>query len=85
MQYANKLKAGTALLIPLAIAACNNRSENPTAAAPPPATPPPVASIQSRIGASFAAFFDASPTSEPRDPVATDVPPLSLTTEPIEN
>ena len=84
MQYANKLKAGTALLIPLAMAACNNRSENATAA-PPPATPPPVASIQSRISASFAAFFDASPTSEPRDPVATDVPPLSLTTEPIEN
>lgn len=84
MQYANKLKAGTALLIPLAMAACNNRSENATAA-PPPATPPPVASFQSRIGASFAAFFDASPTSEPKDPTEADVPPLSLTTEPIEN
>ena len=40
---------------------------------------------KAKAKASFAAFFDASPTSEPRDPVATDVPPLSLTTEPIEN
>ncbi len=84
MPYATKLKAGTAMLIPLAIAACNNRSDY-TPPTPPPGPPPPAASIQSRIGANFAAFFDASPTSEPKDPAASDVPPLSLTTEPIEN
>ncbi len=84
MQYASKLKAGTALLIPLAMAACSDRGDN-TTATPPPGTPPPAASIQSQIGASFATFFDAGNTTEPRDPAATDVPPLSLTTEPIAN
>jgi hypothetical protein len=83
MHYATKLKAGTALLLPLAMAACNNRSDNATATPPP--GPPPVASIQSRIGASFASFYDASNTSDPKDPTAADVPALSLTTEPIDN
>ena len=84
MQYATKLKAGTALLIPLAIAACSDRGDN-TTATPPPGPPPPAASIQSQIGTSFALFFDAGNTSDPKDPGATDVPPLSLTTEPITN
>lgn len=84
MQYATRLKAGTALLIPLVIAACSDRSDN-TTATPPPGPPPPAASIQSQIGTSFALFFDAGNTSDPKDPVATDVPPLSLTTEPIAN
>jgi hypothetical protein len=84
MQYATKLKVGTALLLPLAMAACSDRSDT-TTATPPPAPPPPAASIQSQIGTSFAAFFDASNTSDPKDPVASDVPPLSLTTEPITN
>jgi hypothetical protein len=82
MQYATKLKSGTALLLPLAIAACSDGYEAPT---PPPGPPPPAASIQSRISASFATFFDASATSDPKDPAASDVPPLSLTTEPIDN
>lgn len=84
MHYATKLKAGTALLIPLAMAACSDRGDNATAT-PPPGPPPAAASIQSQIGASFAAFFDASNTSDPKDPAESDVPPLSLTTEPIAN
>ncbi len=84
MHRATILKAGTALILPLAMAACNNRSDNTPTASPPP-SPPPVASVQSQIGASFATAFDASNTSEPKDPAATDVPPLSLTTEPIAN
>jgi hypothetical protein len=83
MQYATKLKAGTALLIPLAMAACSDRNDNATAT--PPGPTPPGASIQSQIGTSFASFFDASNTSDPKDPVASDVPPVSLTTEPIAN
>ncbi len=84
MQYSTKLKVGTALLLPLAMAACSDRNDNATAT-PPPSPPPPGASIQSQIGSSFATFFDASTTSDPKDPVASDVPPLSLTTEPIAN
>ncbi len=84
MHYATRLKAGTALLLPLAMAACSDRNDNPTAT-PPPGPPPPAASIQSRIGTSFATFFDAGNTSEPREPAASDVPPLSVTTEPLDN
>jgi hypothetical protein len=83
MHYATKLKAGTALLIPLAMAACSDR-DNKATATPPPG-PPPAASIQSQIGASFASYYDAGNTSDPKDPLASDVPPLSLTTEPIAN
>ena len=83
MQYATRLKAGTALLIPLAIAACSDRGDNATATPPP--GPPPAASIQSQIGASFASYYDAGNTSDPKDPAESDVPPLSLTTEPIAN
>jgi hypothetical protein len=83
MHYATKLKAGTALLIPLAMAGCSDRDNNATATPPP--GPPPAASIQSQIGANFASYYDAGNTSDPKDPLASDVPPLSLTTEPIAN
>jgi hypothetical protein len=83
MRYATKLKAGAALTVLLAMAACSDHKNTPPP--PPPPSPPPAASIQSRIGANFASFYDASNTSEPRDPTPTDVPALSLTTEPIEN
>jgi hypothetical protein len=85
MRFSTTLKAGVALFIPLAIAACSDRASNDVTPAPAPGPPPPKASIQSMIGTSFAAIFDAGNTSDPKDPAATDVPPLSLTTEPIDN
>lgn len=83
MLYSNKLKAGTAILLPLAMAACSDRNDTPTAT--PPASPPPAASIQSRISASFASFFDASNTSDPREPTTADVPPVNPTADPLDN
>ncbi len=86
------MKAGTVLLLPVAITACGNRiTDNgapiggtPTPAPTPAPTPTPVANIQTRIGANFLAFFNASQTAEPRKPVQSDLPPLSLTTEPLQ-
>ena len=83
MHYSNKLKAGTAMLLPLAMAACSDRNDTTTAS--PPASPPPAASIQSRISSSFASFFDASNTSDPREPTATDVPAVNPTADPLDN
>mgnify|MGYP000123072387 CR=1 FL=1 len=85
MRYSNKLKAGTAMLLPLAMAACSDRNDTTSASPPPPGSPPPVASIQSRISTSFASFFDASNTSDPRDPTAADVPAVNPTADPLDN
>lgn len=83
MRHSNKLKAGTAMLLPLAMAACSDRYDTP--AATPPGSPPPAASIQSRIGANFASFFDASNTSDPKEPTAADVPAVNPATDPLDN
>ncbi len=83
MRYSTKLKAGTAIVLPLAMAACSDSYDTPTAS--PPASPPPAASIQSRISSSFASFFDASNTSDPRDPTTVDVPAVNPTADPLDN
>lgn len=84
MNSSNKLKAGTALLLPLAMAACSDRYDDKTAT-PPPGSPPPAATIQSRIGANFASFFDASNSSDPREPSAADVPAVNPAADPLDN
>ena len=84
MRTANIMRAGAALLLPLAMAACSDRSGGDTPqAVPPPGVIPPTASIQSQIGAAFASFFDASNATDAKDPTPADLPPVSLTTEPI--
>jgi hypothetical protein len=88
IRYQTMLKASVALLLPVAMAACSDRD---SIAPPlggggtPTPTPTPTVSVQGQIGAAFAGLFDASNTSEPRDPAATDVPALSLTAEPVAN
>lgn len=84
MRHATRLKAGTAMLLPFVIAACSERGDNLTGGTPP-APPPPAASVQNQIGASFASFFDASNTSDPRDPAPSDVPALNPAIDPITN
>ena len=81
MNHKNTVKAGTALVLPLVMSACSSYTA-PTASPPP--SPPPAASFQSQFGASFAGFYDTSNTTEPREPVATDVPALSNSTNPFE-
>lgn len=39
--------------------------------------------VQDNFGAPFAAFFNAEANSDPGNPVAGDVPALSLTTDPL--
>jgi ABC-type glycerol-3-phosphate transport system substrate-binding protein len=70
----------------LALSACGGGGGGGSPATPP-AAPVVVAptSFQSQAGAAFAAFFDASPNSEPREPGPGDVPPLNLQGIPIDN
>ena len=74
------LRAGTALILPLMMAACSERENN----TPTPPPPPPAASFQSQFGPSFAGFYDTGNTTEAREPSATDVPALNPSANPIE-
>lgn len=89
MRTRHRLKISTALLIPLAMAACADRIADPGGTGgggPTPApTPAPIASIQSRIGGNFLAFFTAAETSDPRDPAASDLPAVNATADPLDN
>lgn len=78
------LRAGTALLVPIAMAGCSDRKDD-TAVTPPAPTPPPTVTFQSRFGTSFAGFFDAGNTTDPRDPATGDVPALNATADPLDN
>ena len=80
MRYSTTLKAGAALVLPLAMAACSSSGNSNTASPPPP----PATSFQGQFGASFAGAYDASNTTEAKEPAATDVPALSNSTNPIE-
>ena len=82
MKAATALKAGTAIALPLAMAACSSSGNNNTASPPP--SPPPAASFQSQFGTSFAATYDTSNTTEAKEPAPGDVPALSNNTNPID-
>jgi hypothetical protein len=89
MRHAFSIKAGAVLLLPFAIAACSERSSDSAVVTPPVVTTPPPtpapASIQSRIGANFLAFFNAGNTTDPRDPVAADLPAVAPAADPLDN
>lgn len=88
MRNSIMLKAGASLLA-LSMGACSDRSSDSAVVTPPVAvtpTPPPApASIQTRIGANFLAFFNAGNTTDPRDPVAADLPALAPAADPLDN
>lgn len=78
-------KLATASLLAIAVAGCSSRNDSP-GAPPSGGTPtPPATAFEQRFGASFASFFTASNTSEPRDPTASDVPAADPTAEPLDN
>lgn len=67
-----------------ALTGCGNH-DGKVAVTPPPATPPVAAVLlPDKVGSAFSAIFNANPNSEPRDPSPTDVPPLNLTAEPLD-
>ena len=77
------LMVGAALPLPLLIAACDN-NKKPTPMPTPTPTPTP-ATFQGKISAAFAAIFNASANSDPKEPATTDVPALNLTADPVDN
>jgi hypothetical protein len=66
------------------LAACDKMVDQPTVTPPPPPPPPSVAvSIVDQLGAGFATTFRASPTAEPRDPVAGDLVAVTSARDPV--
>ncbi len=86
MRHSKLILRGSVALLPLAMAACSNRAADvaagPSAGTP---TPAPTASFQSKFGTSFASYFEAGNTTDPRDPQAGDVPALAATADPLDN
>lgn len=70
--------AGTAL------ASCGGGGGGDNAAPAPPVVvpPPPAPRLEDGFGANFGIAFRADPNTEARDPVAGDIIPLSLVTDP---
>lgn len=85
MQTKTLLKVGVAILLPVALTACGDRNRNSPTPAPAPAPTPTPTSFQSKLGANFAGVFNASNTSEPKEPTAADVPALNATADPLDN
>jgi hypothetical protein len=87
MPIKNKLRLSGSIVLACSLAACGgggNRSAAPSPTPTPIATATP-GSFQSMFGASFAAIFDASPTSQPVDPTDASVPPLAPASQPLDN
>ena len=71
-------------LAAVALAACGGGGKSTAGAAPnqPPVGPPPLRF--ELFGRAFAMIFESSPNSEPTEPSPSDVPAVSLPTEPAE-
>ena len=70
--------------LPLGLAACGGSGDASLAAA----SGSTATAFDRKFGDSFASFFETSPTTTDanvKHPTTADVPPLSLTTEPIDN
>lgn len=74
------------LIAAAALSGCSS-SPSDTATTPPPTTttPPAPTSFQSMFGASFLAFFNANPNTDPAVPTTADVPALNVTANAISN
>jgi hypothetical protein len=64
-----------------AATACSDGGGMPTPPNPP--QPPPAMGAE-RFGTGFALSARAAPNSDPREPTAADIIPLSLTTDPLD-
>lgn len=73
------LKMGCSLLVIATLGACSDSNKKSQAIVVNPTGP----SQLNSFGTQFAAAFRANPDSEPYTPADTDVPALSLTTEPV--
>ncbi len=86
MRHLKLILRGSVALLPIVMAACSNRAADIVGGPAPGApTPAPTVSFQSKFGTSFVSYFEASNTTEPRDPQAGDVPALSATSDPLDN
>ena len=76
-----RLVAASSLL--LGLAACGgDKKKTPT---PTPTPTPAAAACQDKFGSPFAVDFNASADATPADPMASDVPALNPSIEPIDN
>jgi hypothetical protein len=87
MKIATFAKLAAAALLPLGLAACGGGGSS-SGTTPPAAgggTTPTTTAFQDKAGTAFATVFNASATADPKKPAASDVPALSLTTDPFDN
>lgn len=70
----------TATLLGAALAACGGSNKAPPP--PPVVVVPPAAKLEDGFGANFGIAYRADPNTDAKDPVAGDIIPLSLTTDP---
>lgn len=83
-QTISRLMIISMIVVPLGACGGKKKRQPP----PPPAvvtpTPPPVgANFEDQFGAGFGKFFRAAAWSEPGDPQAGDVIPISFSSEPV--
>lgn len=64
------------------LSACGN---NNYSAPPPPVVvpPPPAPKVEDQFGTNFGIAYRADPNTDAKDPMAGDIIPLSLTTDPV--
>lgn len=63
------------------LAACGDNDKTPT---PPVVVPPaPAPRVEDQFGTNFGIAFRAEPNTDAKDPMAGDIIPLSLTTDPV--
>lgn len=62
------------------LAACGNNNTPSSITQPPPM---PAAKLEDQFGAGFGVAYRADPNTDPKDPMASDIIPLSLTTDPV--
>ena len=63
------------------LAACGGSKSS--APPPPVVVTPPAAKLEDGFGANFGIAYRADPNTDAKDPVAGDIIPLSLTTDPV--
>ena len=64
------------------LAACSDNDSGSVQVTPPPPTPP-AARFEDQFGANFGVAFRGVANSDPREPAAGDLAPISFTTDPV--
>ena len=65
------------------LSACGSNNNNTSTTPPIVVPPPPAPKIEDQFGTNFGIAYRADPNTDAKDPMAGDIIPLSLTTDPV--